>query len=129
MEMKKITLNTRQPKFNNIDEELLAYAEFERTHSFGITMKKLLESVKDLLPRYDMGLGCTVNELEELAAAYEYGFNCNEIQFEHLLREIGGYLADYDIIVRFKNGRADAHNSNHADVATHYNSLLDIATA
>ena len=128
METKKITLNTRQPKFNNIDEELLAYAEFERTNPFGIAMKNLLASIKDLLPRYDMGLGCTVNEVEEIAAAYEYGFNCNECQFDNLLGEIGGYLANYDIIVRFSNGHADAHSSNHADVAENFNKLLEIAT-
>jgi len=127
METKKFTLNTKTT-FASIDEECDMYERFVAENPFAIELKKITDALKDELSRYDIGLGCTCNEVEDIIIGAEYGFNSAEGQIAYLLAELTAFLSNYDFIV-WKNGKADTEFSNHRDVAEALNKAYDIATA
>ena len=128
METKKFTLNTKTT-FASIDAECDAYERFIVENPFAVELKKISDALKDELPRYDLGLGCTSNEVEDVIIGGEYGFNSNEEQIAYLCSELFYLLTNYDFICIGADGLADEQNSNHRDVAAAMNRAIAIATA
>ena len=122
------TLNTTT-SFKDFDEEMIKMYDFQKKHPFSKTLTKICQLLKDDLPRYEIALGCTCNEIEEVCGTYEYGFNCTPTQIANLVEDILSYCAMYDFIFRKEDGTADVKKSNHADVAKQLNKLVAIATA
>ena len=122
------TLNTQQ-KFADFDAEINAQYEFDQKHPFGKTLHEITKLLDNDLPKYDIGLGVELNELQELCGSYEYGFNCSAIQIQHLVEEVKYYLTQYDFIYCDESDLAIVERSNHEDVAKLFNELVTIATA
>ena len=128
METKKFTLNTKAT-FANIDDEINQYEEFLKKNPFGKTLKEFVDSFKDELERYDIGLGITCNELEEFVGMCQYGFDANQDTIGLLLTDIRRWLANNDFCFICNNWKASVECSNRPDVARLYNKMLEIATA
>lgn len=128
MEHKIFTLNTKTT-FANIDEEISKYEDFLKNHEFGKTLKSFVDSFKDELERYDIGLGITCNELEEFVGMWQYGFDAKPDTIGFLLADIRRWLANNDFCFICDNWTASVRLSNRPDAARKYNKLLEIATA
>lgn len=115
---------TMKQVFKNIDEELDAYSAFLDSSEYGKTVKQIREACKDMFYTYKGEFGLESSELTDYGTMYSWGFNGNEKCFAENLT---GFLAEYDIVLRKKDGTADERNSNHNDVAKLLNKLYQLA--